>query len=72
VDPNNNGNPDLPPDHPFDNVQSSTYWSATTDASSAAVAWNVNFANGFVFSADNSFSRVVWCVRGGQGIDGFK
>ncbi len=71
VDPNNpGGNPDLPPDNPFDNVQSSDYWSATTIAGDASFAWVVLFNFDFVTNVDKTFSRFVWCVRGGQGIDG--
>ena len=71
VDPNNpGGNPDLPPGHPFSNVQSSVYWSATTDASNASFAWFVGLNFGSVFNVDKSDAGFVWCVRGGQGIDG--
>src|SRR5438034_962063 len=35
-------NPALPAGHPFSNVQSSTYWSATTFASDASSAWVVS------------------------------
>jgi hypothetical protein len=70
-------NPSLPLGHPFSNVQlqSSIYWSATTDASDASLAWGVNFSNGFVSPGGGGFFKsnaaaFVWCVRGGQGIDG--
>ena len=62
--------PTLPAGHPFSNVQSSDYWSATTDAS-GPFAWDVDFVDGHVSSGDKSFAFFfVWCVRGGQGIDG--
>ncbi|MBI4490502.1 MAG: DUF1566 domain-containing protein [Deltaproteobacteria bacterium] len=71
VDPNNpDGNPDLPAGHPFDNVQSSSYWSATTLANDTGNAWFVFFGNGSVGFGDKTSSLFVWCVRGGQGIDG--
>jgi hypothetical protein len=71
VDPNNpGGNPDLPPDHPFSNVQSSFYWSATTDANNTGLAWGVVFSSGDVLNDAKGNSHFVWCVRGGQGIDG--
>ena len=71
VDPNNpGGDPDLPPGHPFSNVQSSTYWSATTVAISTSLAWHVIFIDGFVGNVGKSSAFHVWCVRGGQGIDG--
>lgn len=70
VDPSNpGGNPDLPPGHPFSNVQSSVYWSATTDASNTTGAWGVNFLFGGVGDGDKSGAHLAWCVRGGQGPD---
>ena len=67
------GNPDLPLGHPFSNVQSSLYWSATTDAEFATHAWEVNFFFGddaggpeAEVKTDTNF---VWCVRGGIGAD---
>jgi hypothetical protein len=71
LDPNNpGGNPDLPPGHPFDNVQSAGYWSATTDAGNTANAWGVGFGFGDVGPGGKGNNNFVWCVRGGQGIDG--
>jgi hypothetical protein len=51
-------------------VQSSGYWSATTYASNADLAWGVSFGDGGVF--DDFFKgddAYVWCVRGGSGVD---
>jgi hypothetical protein len=48
-----------------DNVQSATYWSATTNASNATNAWDVNFNNGNVDTNDKSNTNLAWCVRGG-------
>jgi hypothetical protein len=62
--------PTLPAGHPFENVQSSFYWSAITFASSTNSAWVVNFSTGGVLGGTKSLSLFVWCVRGGQGIDG--
>ncbi len=67
VDPTVSPGPTLPAGHPFLNVQSSDYWSATTRG--ATGAWFVRFVFGGVFSADQSFTNYVWCVRGGQGPD---
>ena len=53
----------------FSNVQSSYYWSATTYASSASVAWHVNFNNGTVDTVVKTFTYSVWCVRGGSGLE---
>ncbi|MDN5942027.1 MAG: DUF1566 domain-containing protein [Nitrospira sp.] len=60
--------PTLPPGHPFLNVQADVYWSASTDAGVADIAWIVNFFSGStrtlskVASSDNR----AWCVRGGH------
>ncbi len=61
--------PTLPSGHPFSNVQSSVYWSASTSANDTNDAWGVDFSTGdvvFVFKPSRDF---VWCVRGGQGVD---
>ena len=65
------GPPTLPNGHPFDDVQSSRYWSATTDAVGTSFARVVLFVNGFVFDDVKGVGNFVWCVRGGQGHDGF-
>lgn len=46
-------------------VQSSNYWSATTNANNTTNAWNVNFNNGNVNNNDKTNNNYVWCVRGG-------
>ena len=59
----------LPPGHPFQNLQFSGYWSATSSASSPGAAWTVTF-NGIELTITNiSAPQNVWCVRGGQGVD---
>lgn len=45
--------PILPPGHPFLNVQSEVYWSASTIAGSPTVAWDVDSFNG-----DSSFHNL--------------
>jgi len=68
VDPDNpTGNPDLPPGHPFSNVQSSDYWSATTNASNPTAAWFLDFSDGTGGLALKTSATFVWCVRGGNG-----
>jgi len=72
VDRNNpTGNPDLPPGHPFVNVASSTYWSATIVFSSTVGTnrgWVLFFNDGTPGNAaDGNF--FAWCVRGGRGAD---
>ncbi|MCP4254071.1 MAG: DUF1566 domain-containing protein [Candidatus Scalindua sp.] len=72
VDPGNpNGNPDLPVDDPFSNVQSAWYWSSTTVASSTAFAWVVGFHVGLVNHRSKTSSTYVWCVRGGNTHDAY-
>ena len=58
-------NPALPQGHPFSNVQSSYYWSATTDAYNIYYAWVVYMYNGSVdygYKADD-YNGYVWPVR---------
>jgi Protein of unknown function (DUF1566) len=62
-------NPALPAGHPFTNVQSSRYWSATTLASGTVNAWDVIFSSGAVSALGKSGTSFVWCVRGGSGVD---
>jgi len=63
--------PTLPAGHPFGtNVQSSFYWSATTNAEDTSIAWGVFFSSGNVVGiVDKGSNGFVWCVRGGQGVD---
>ena len=69
VDPTQS-NPALPSGHPFTNVRSDYYWSATTSASSTSNAWVVGFGVGNVNNFNKSTTFYVWCVRGGHGHDG--
>ncbi len=54
------------------NVQSSFYWSSTTDAFNSFVAWLVDSSSGIVAlggkgaGGGDSANIFVWCVRGGQ------
>jgi hypothetical protein len=60
-------NPALPQGHPFTNVQSSWYWSATTYAIGTYYAWVVYMYYGNVYYNDKTDgSNYVWPVRGGQ------
>ena len=61
--------PTLPSGHPFSNVQSAYYWSATTWANDTSFAWGVGFHNTVVDIFGKSARFPVWCVRGGQGVD---
>ena len=70
IDPTIFPGPTLPPGHPFINVQSDFYWSATSSAGSACCAFGVFFQEeGGVGYGDKLFTGNIWCVRGGQGID---
>ncbi len=69
IDPSVPPGPTLPPGHPFSNVQSANYWSATTFATNTTLAWLVDFFFGGVFTASKSINFLAWCVRGGQGVD---
>jgi hypothetical protein len=55
--------PTLPSGHPFTNVQSSAYWSATATDSADWVGY-VNFRYGDMGYASKDDSHYVWCVRG--------
>jgi hypothetical protein len=61
--------PTLPPGHPFTNVQSASYWSATTNAEDPTDAWGVIFFVGDVLSGSKASSIHAWCVRGGNNAD---
>jgi Protein of unknown function (DUF1566) len=57
--------PTLPPRNPFGTVQSTFYWSASTDASDPNHAWVVAFAEGSVFPINKLHEIfLAWCVRG--------
>lgn len=64
--------PTLPAGHPFQNVQSAAYWSASTVFGATSFVWTVDFSNGSISSGTPmgaTFRLFVWCVRGGQGVD---
>jgi len=64
--------PTLPPGHPFTNVQSAAYFSATTNADSPGNAWGVFFNLGFVGNLlPKPETFFVWCVRGGMNADNY-
>ena len=69
-DPANTSSPRLPAGHPFSNVHSAGYWSATTSvAALTSSAWFVNFFGGDPSFDSKSNANFAWCVRGGQGVD---
>lgn len=58
--------PALPSGHPFSNVQSDRYWSATALALLPPVAWFVLFVNGGVDADIKTSTFFVWCARSGS------
>jgi len=58
--------PTLPQGHPFIDVQSSDYWSASTDIVHPTFAWYVVFGFGNVLFTKKTSPFFVWCVRSGQ------
>jgi len=58
--------PTLPPGHPFSNVLSATYWSASTDAEDPTQVWGMSFYNGIFFRLSKTLTGLAWCVRGGM------
>lgn len=71
VDPSVSPGPTLPPGHPFTNVQSDDYWSATTNAEFPDHAWEVLFGGGVVTATTKDDGDFVWCVRGGMNADAY-
>lgn len=67
IDPTQSG-PALSSGHPFNNVISHDYWSATTVANAPEHAWHVGFNDGHLDRDVKEQSIFVWCVRGGQGL----
>jgi len=61
--------PALPNGHPFRNVESAGYWSATTHAEVAEAARVVSFYDGSVVNGTKDGLGYAWCVRGGRGAD---
>lgn len=60
----------LPDGHPFQNVQSANYWSASTTGGVPTFAWLVNYFLGGVFVIKLEGKGLAWCVRDGQSSDG--
>ncbi|HBI23452.1 MAG TPA: hypothetical protein DDX84_04440, partial [Nitrospiraceae bacterium] len=58
-------NPALPSGHPFLNVQSLYYWSATSSAYYTSYAWIVDMWDGVVGYNPKTFYNYVWPVRSG-------
>jgi hypothetical protein len=68
IDPSNL-NPTMPTGHPFTNVQSAHYWSATALADDPTSAWLVDFSLGVGNGGKEVISGHAWCVRGPMNAD---
>lgn len=71
INPSAAGSPKLSGGHPFLNVRSAFYLSATLDAENPPNAWSVLFTDGSVLSVFKSDFNQVWCVRGGMNADAY-
>ena len=56
----------LPANHPFTGVQSSFYWTRTSNADCSSSAWGVGLYDGGVSLAGKTSTYYMWPVRGGQ------
>lgn len=63
IDPSQR-DPALPEGHPFSNIKSEIYWSATPSKSDDIVAWQVSFFTGEPVTDQKSGTRRIWCVLG--------
>ena len=70
VDPSISSGLALPSGHPFNAHPGplQVYWSATS-SDNGAVAWVVRFSVLLVATGGKARPGLVWCVRGGQGVD---
>ena len=64
VDPSVRSGPTLPSGHPFANVLTDVYWSATSVTDNPKNAWLVFFDTGKATFAFKTITFHVWCVRG--------
>ena len=60
--------PALPVGHPFNNVGTYGYWTATTVVNASSQAWVVNIGSGNLDTDNKQVEMFVWSVRGGQGL----
>lgn len=63
VDPEQH-DPALPQGHPFSNIKSSIFWTATPSPQDDIVAWQVSFFSGEAVTDQKSGTRRMWCVFG--------
>ena len=60
--------PALPPDHPFEQVAQTWYWTSTTAAMAPAHAWRVHLAGGRMFYGRKTDPAMLWPVRGASAV----
>ena len=63
VDPDQQ-DPSLPAGHPFRNIRSGIYWTATPHPKDDIVAWQQSFFSGQAVTDQKSGMRRLWCVLG--------
>lgn len=61
IDPSQH-DPALPAGHPFSNIKSEIYWTATPHPTDDIVAWQVSFFSGEPVTDQKSGTRRLWCV----------
>jgi hypothetical protein len=59
--------PSLPVGHPFRNIKSGIYWTATPHPTDDIVAWQMSFFSGQAVTDQKSGTRRLWCVLGDTG-----
>lgn len=64
--PDTNGTGQWTQGDPFNNVQSTVYWTSSTFTGSTSSAWRVFFDNGSLLSSNKDRFSFMWCVRCGQ------
>lgn len=55
--------PALSKNHPFSNVKSAIFWSATPSTTDDILAWHMSFLSGEAVTDQKSQTRRAWCVR---------
>ena len=61
--------PNLPPGHPFLNVQQTSYWTVVPEANQPTYAKYLDAFLGNVLSLTKIYTFPVWCVRGPMTMD---
>jgi hypothetical protein len=56
--------PSLPEGHPFSNIKSAIFWTATPSPTDDIVAWQVSFFSGEAVTDQKSGTRRLWCLLG--------